>query len=98
MCIRDSYQSTHTDPSHLDSFYTTFDQIKDKTYDGMIITGAPLEYVPWEEVDYWEELCKMCIRDSCYAVGTTTGAPEVRPSRSSRTKDSSLQISYARNR
>ena len=34
----------------------------------------------------------------CYAVGTTTGAPEVRPSRSSRTKDSSLQISYARNR
>lgn len=52
-----SYQSTHTDPSHLDSFYTTFDQIKDKTYDGMIITGAPLEYVPWEEVDYWEELC-----------------------------------------
>lgn len=52
-----SYQSTHTDPSHLDSFYTTFDQIKDKTYDGMIITGAPLEYVPWEKVDYWEELC-----------------------------------------
>ena len=52
-----SYQSTHTDPSHLDTFYTTFEQIKDKTYDGMIITGAPLEYVPWEEVDYWDELC-----------------------------------------
>ena len=42
-----SYTSTHTDTGHLEHFYTTFDQIKDKTYDGMIITGAPLEYVPW---------------------------------------------------
>ncbi len=54
-----SYQSTHTDPSHLDTFYTTFDQIRDKTYDGMIITGAPLEYVDWENVDYWDELCEI---------------------------------------
>ena len=54
-----SYQSTHTDPSHLDTFYTTFEQIKDKTYDGMIITGAPLEYVPWEEVDYWDDLSQL---------------------------------------
>ena len=54
-----SYQSTHTDASHLDSFYTTFDQIKDKTYDGMIITGAPLAFVPWEEVEYWDELCRI---------------------------------------
>lgn len=52
-----SYQSVHTDASHLDSFYTTFDKIKDKIYDGMIITGAPLAYVPWEEVEYWGELC-----------------------------------------
>lgn len=52
-----SYQSVHTDASHLDSFYTTFDKIKDKIYDGMIITGAPLAYVPWEEVEYWDELC-----------------------------------------
>lgn len=54
-----SYTSTHTDPTHLDTFYTTFDQIRDKTYDGMIITGAPLEYVDWENVDYWNELCEI---------------------------------------
>ncbi len=54
-----SYQSTHTDPSHLDTFYTTFNQIRNKTYDGMIITGAPLEYVDWENVDYWDELCEI---------------------------------------
>lgn len=54
-----TYQSTHTDPTHLDTFYTTFDQIRDKTYDGMIITGAPLEYVDWENVDYWDELCQI---------------------------------------
>ena len=41
-----SYTSTHTDPEHLKQFYYTFDQIKDRRYDGMIITGAPLDYVP----------------------------------------------------
>ncbi len=54
-----SHLSTHTDPTHLDTFYTTFDQIQNKTYDGMIITGAPLEYVDWEDVDYWQELCEI---------------------------------------
>lgn len=47
----------HTDSNHLSSFYRIFDQIKHKKYDGMIITGAPVENMPFESVNYWEELC-----------------------------------------
>ena len=54
-----SYIGHYTDSSHLDSFYTTFDQIKDKKYDGMIITGAPVENMEFNQVDYWEELCEI---------------------------------------
>src|SRR5690625_4193165 len=42
--------------SHLDSFYYTFDDIKDRRFDGLIITGAPIEHLPFEEVNYWDEL------------------------------------------
>ncbi|MCR5357422.1 MAG: homoserine O-succinyltransferase [Lachnospiraceae bacterium] len=52
-----SYTPTHVDTHHLDSFYTTFEQIKDQKFDGMIITGAPLERVKFEDVVYWDELC-----------------------------------------
>ena len=52
-----SYTSQHTDPTHLDSFYRTFDEVKDHKYDGMIITGAPLENIAFEDVAYWDELC-----------------------------------------
>ncbi len=48
--------SKNTSAEHLERFYTTFDQIQSKTYDGMIITGAPVEQLPYEEVDYWDEL------------------------------------------
>ncbi len=48
--------SKNTDQSHLDKFYTTFDEIKDRHFDGMVITGAPVEHLPFEEVDYWNEL------------------------------------------
>jgi homoserine O-succinyltransferase len=51
-----SYSSRHTSPEYLDSFYTTFDQIKDQRYDGMIITGAPVENYDFEDVEYWPEL------------------------------------------
>jgi homoserine O-succinyltransferase len=54
-----SYRSQNTDSGHLSSFYTTFDQIKDNYYDGMIITGAPVENLDFTEVDYWDELCKI---------------------------------------
>ncbi len=51
-----SHNSKNTDESHLIKFYNTFDEIKDQNYDGMIITGAPVETLPFEEVDYWDEL------------------------------------------
>ncbi len=51
-----SYLGHYTDVSHLDSFYTTFDAISEKKYDGMIITGAPVENMDFTEVDYWPEL------------------------------------------
>ncbi len=54
-----SYIGHYTDPTHLDSFYTTFDQIRHNSYDGMIITGAPVENFDFTEVDYWDELCEI---------------------------------------
>ncbi len=52
-----SYEPKNVDRDHLESFYVTFDQICHKRYDGMIITGAPVENLEFEQVDYWEELC-----------------------------------------
>lgn len=54
-----SHQSKNTAPEHLFAFYQTFDDIKEQTFDGMIITGAPVENMPFEEVEYWEELCNI---------------------------------------
>ena len=54
-----SHTSHNTDASHLSSFYTTFDQIKDQKFDGMIITGAPVENYDFTDVDYWPELCRI---------------------------------------
>ncbi len=51
-----TYNATHTDNSHLDKFYKTFGEIKNRKFDGMIITGAPLENMPFEKVAYWNEL------------------------------------------
>ena len=51
-----SYKPTHVAPSHLETFYRVFDDIKDRNFDGMIITGAPLDYTKFEDVDYWDEL------------------------------------------
>ena len=49
--------SKNTSPEHMLAFYKTFDDVKDKTFDGLIITGAPVEQMPFEEVEYWDELC-----------------------------------------
>ena len=54
-----SHKSTHTSAEHMLAFYKTFDEVRDKKYDGMIITGAPVELMEFEEVDYWEELCEI---------------------------------------
>ena len=54
-----SHQSKNTATSHLNRFYETFEEIKHQKFDGFIITGAPVEQTPFEEVDYWEELKKI---------------------------------------
>lgn len=54
-----SYQPKHVKPSHLETFYKVFDEIKDRNFDGMIITGAPLDYTDFEDVVYWDEICRI---------------------------------------
>lgn len=58
VCV-ESYTSKNTPISHLNQFYSRFSEIKDKKFDGLIITGAPLEHLTFEEVDYWEELTEI---------------------------------------
>ena len=55
----ESHESTHTSFSHLNKFYEKFSDVQDKNYDGLILTGAPIELTEFEQVDYWEELCKI---------------------------------------
>ena len=52
-----SHRSKNTSADHLVKFYDNFDVLRRNYYDGLIITGAPVEHLPYEEVDYWEELC-----------------------------------------
>ena len=54
-----SHKSKNTSAEHLFTFYKMFDDVKDKTFDGMIITGAPVELMEFEQVEYWEELCEI---------------------------------------
>ena len=54
-----SHKSKNTSAEHLFTFYKTFDDVKNRTFDGMIITGAPVEQLEFEEVEYWEELCEI---------------------------------------
>lgn len=54
-----SHQSKNTPQSHLFSFYKTFDEVCYRRFDGLIITGAPVEQMPFEEVEYWDELCRI---------------------------------------
>ena len=55
----EAHKSLNTSQEHLLSFYRTFSEVKDTFFDGMIITGAPVEHLPFEEVDYWPELCEI---------------------------------------
>ena len=54
-----THESKNVSKSHMDKFYRTYDEVKSNKYDGMIITGAPVEQMEFEEVDYWNELCKI---------------------------------------
>ena len=51
------HQPKNTPPEHMIAFYQHFDDVKDRYFDGLVITGAPVEKLPFEEVDYWDELC-----------------------------------------
>lgn len=57
--MTETHISKNTSSSHLNKFYVTFDEIKDQNFDGMIITGAPVEDISFEEVDYWDETVKI---------------------------------------
>ena len=54
-----SHKSKNVAQDHLLTFYKTFDELKHRKFDGMVITGAPVEHMPFEEVDYWPELCEI---------------------------------------
>ena len=54
-----SHESKNTPAEHLFTFYKTFDDVKGQNFDGLIITGAPVEQMPFEDVEYWEELCRI---------------------------------------
>jgi len=55
----DSHSPKNTSPEHLLAFYEAFSAVRDKKFDGLIITGAPVEHLPFEEVSYWPELCEI---------------------------------------
>jgi homoserine O-succinyltransferase len=54
-----SHESKNTPPEHLEAFYEPFEQVLDERFDGLVITGAPVETLPFEEVDYWPELVRL---------------------------------------
>ena len=54
-----SHESKNTSREHLFQFYKVFDEVKDRKFDGMVITGAPVETMPFEEVEYWPEICRI---------------------------------------
>ena len=54
-----SHESKNTSAEHLLSFYKTFSEVKNQRFDGMIITGAPVEHLEFEDVEYWQELCEI---------------------------------------
>ena len=54
-----SHTPTHIAQQHMVSFYRCFDDVRDRNFDGMVITGAPVENMEFEEVDYWPELCEI---------------------------------------
>ena len=83
----EGHESKNTAPQHLERFYKTFSQVRDSSFDGMIITGAPVEQLAFEEVDYWDELVeKARARYVVYMLGRASGSvpslrhPEVRAS------------------
>jgi homoserine O-succinyltransferase/O-acetyltransferase len=59
LCVPDCYQSRSTPESHIAAFYRRWSQIRGEHFDGLVMTGAPIETLPFEAVDYWIDLCAM---------------------------------------
>ena len=59
LLLMSSHKSKNTSEEHMLAFYKTFDEVKHRNFDGMVITGAPVEHMPFEEVSYWDELCEI---------------------------------------
>ncbi len=57
--LKVSHEPKNTTQEHMLAFYKTFDEVRDNRYDGMVITGAPVEQMAYEDVDYWDELCEI---------------------------------------
>ena len=85
-----THVSKNTSSYHLNTFYKTFADVKDQKFDGLIITGAPVEKLPFEEVDYWDEMCQIMewSKENVYSVlhicwaprrgcTTTTASPSI---------------------
>ena len=53
------HQTRNTAAEHMEEFYHSFQEVKDQKFDGLLITGAPIEHMPFDEVTYWEELCEV---------------------------------------
>ena len=53
------HQTKNTAAEHMETFYRPFQEVKDEKFDGLIITGAPIEHLPFEDVTYWDELCEV---------------------------------------
>lgn len=66
----ETYLSKNTSEEHLSMFYTTFDEVQDKFYDALFITGAPVEHLEFEEVSYWNELCRIMEWSKSHAFST----------------------------
>ena len=54
-----THKAKNTSEEHMIAFYKTFDEVKDQNFDGLVITGAPVEHLEFEEVEYWQELCEI---------------------------------------
>lgn len=65
-----THESTHVSKDHLVKFYDTFDAFRNHNYDGMIITGAPVEQMDFEDVDYWDELCQIIDWSQAHVLST----------------------------
>lgn len=66
----ESHESTHTSLSHLNKFYQSFAEIRNQNFDGLIITGAPVEQMDYEQVDYWDEISQIMEWSKTHATST----------------------------